>query len=118
MTPAPGGGIDVLMVAAPGGGVEVLAAAAPGSGVSVLAAAAPSGSVRVLMAAAHGGSVGAAGVAPAPGGNAHHRAQAARRNAQLNMAAAAVGVIAPPLSSQMQMLSKFVGDVVLTWVGW
>ncbi len=53
--------------------------------------AAPSGSVSVLVAAAPGRGVGAAGVAPAPGGNAHHQAQAARRNAQQNIAAAAVG---------------------------
>ncbi len=87
----PSGGIEVLTVAAPGGSVDVLAEAAPSGGISVLAAATPSGDIRVLAVAAPGSSDGAAGVVPAPGRNAHHRAQAARKNAQQNVAAVAVG---------------------------
>jgi hypothetical protein len=64
--------------------------AALSGGVGVLTAAAPVGCVGVLATAAPRGGVGAAGVAPAPRGNDHHQAQAAWRNAQQYMAAAAI----------------------------
>jgi hypothetical protein len=89
--PAPCGGVNVLAAAAPCGGVKVLPVAAPGGSVCVLVVAAPGGGVGVIAAAAPGSGVGESGVAPAPGGNAHCKAQAAIRNAQKNMAAAAVG---------------------------
>ncbi len=91
VAPAPGCGVYVLKAAAPIGSVEFLAVAAFRGGVGVLAVAATGGGVGVLAAAAPVGSVGAADVAPAPGGYAHCQAQAAKRNAQQNMAAAAVG---------------------------